>query len=155
MNDVSDPDAQRWMGRAIDCAEEARDRGDDPFGSVIVADGEIVMEARNAVVTDNDVRSHPELRLAARAISEYEPTKRATMSMYTSTEPCPMCAGGLRYTGLERIVYSVSLRDFLVDIRGQEPLPVDATDILTGVSSVDGPVLPVRGYELLDEFYTE
>ncbi len=145
---------RQFVGRAIDLAEEARDRGDEPFGSVLGRNGEVVMEERNAVVSENDVRRHPELHIAMRAFRELDPAERSQCTMYTSTEPCPMCAGGLRYAGFDRIVYSVSLQDLIVDIRGLDPLPVDAEDILAGVSRVEGPVLGDRGRQVVRSFYS-
>lgn len=94
--------------RAIDLAETAAERGDDPYGSLLVRDGQVVMEATNRVNTDDDIALHPELTLARRAASEHTPAERARTVMYTSTEPCPMCAAGIAYAGLGAVVYSVS-----------------------------------------------
>jgi tRNA(Arg) A34 adenosine deaminase TadA len=58
-------------------------------------------------VTESDPRRHPELDLAVEAKREFTADERARTVMYTSTEPCPMCAGGLRSAGLARVVYSV------------------------------------------------
>lgn len=151
--DMDDADEREFMRRAIELAAEARDRGDDPFGSVLVLDGAIVMEAKNAVATADDPRRHPELDLAMGALKEYGADRRGDITMYTSTEPCPMCAGGLRYAGLDRIVYSVAIDDLVVDIRGGEPLPVTAAEILAGVSTVEGPLLEDHGRRLLVSHY--
>ncbi len=94
--------------RAIDLAETAAERGDDPYGSLLVRDGQVVMEATNRVNTDDDLALHPELTLARRAASEHTPAERARTVMYTSTEPCPMCAAGIAYAALGAVVYSVS-----------------------------------------------
>jgi tRNA(Arg) A34 adenosine deaminase TadA len=64
------------------------------------------MEARNTERTDDDMRAHPELTLARRADAEREDPEE--LVMYTSTEPCPMCAGGIDLAGLDKVVYSVS-----------------------------------------------
>ena len=85
---------------------EAADRGDGAYGSVLVKDDEIVMEERNAEVTDGDMRAHPELTLAKRAAAERDDAE--ALVMYTSTEPCPMCSGGIDLVGLDKVVYSVS-----------------------------------------------
>lgn len=99
---------ERYVERAIELARRAGERGDDPFGAVLVRDGEIVMEAQNRENTEEDLALHPELTLARRAGRELSPEARAEAVMYTSTEPCPMCATGIAYAGLGGVVYSVS-----------------------------------------------
>lgn len=153
MQDSAGGDERLFMNRAIELAAASRSRGDDPFGSVLVYDGEIVSEAKNAVVTESDPRRHPELDLAMEAITGYDPDVRSGMAMYTSTEPCPMCAGALRYAGLDRVVYSVSMDTLLVEIRGLDPIPVSAAEILAGVSTVEGPFLSEPGEALLRSHY--
>ncbi len=149
MTHVDTFDHERHMRRALELAEEALERGDEPFGSVLVRDDAIVMEASNRVVTEDDLRRHPELDLATRAHAEYEPEVRRELVMYTSTEPCPMCASSIHTAGLGRVVVSVRLNEFLVDILGQAPRPVTAPAILTDEVPVVGPVLHDEGRALL------
>jgi tRNA(Arg) A34 adenosine deaminase TadA len=104
--EFDDFDHESHMRRAIELAREAAANGDGPYGSVLVKDDEIVMEAQNSEYTDDDIRAHPELTLAKRAAAERDDA--AELTMYTSTEPCPMCAGGIDIAGLDRVVYSVS-----------------------------------------------
>lgn len=82
------------MREAFELARDAAARGDEPFGSVLVHDDTVIMAESNRVRTETDIRRHPELHLAYRACREYDADERAAMVMYTSTEPCPMCAGG-------------------------------------------------------------
>ena len=134
--------------RAIELARGARDRGDDAYGSVLVRDDRIVATARNAVVTDDDLRAHPELELAHRAVREFTPEERVETVMYTSTEPCPMCAGGIYHAGLPAVVYSVSAE------RAGElgtDLVVPSSEVFAGGSrevAVAGPVCPDEGERL-------
>jgi tRNA(Arg) A34 adenosine deaminase TadA len=120
MSDFETFDHEAHMGAAIDLAHEAVERGDRPFGSVLVRDDEIVMRESNRVLTEDDVRRHPELHLAYRAMREMNPETRAETVMYTSTEPCPMCSGGMRYAGFDRVVYSVSAEE-VVEFTGGAP----------------------------------
>jgi tRNA(Arg) A34 adenosine deaminase TadA len=151
---VTDPDFddsdREHMRRAFALAREAADRGDRPFGTVLVRDGTVVMADSNRVVTENDIRRHPELHLAYRACRELAPDERAETVMYTSTEPCPMCAGGMVEAGFDRIVYSVG-GDEIAEFTGNEP-SVRSAEILDGVSDVVGPVLNDEGRQLHDEF---
>lgn len=129
---------ERFMRRAIELAREAAERGDNPFGSVLVHDGGVVMEDSNRVVTENDVRRHPELTLAHLAVRDLEPEVREETTMYTSTEPCPMCAGGMRYAGFDRVVYATSSGE-IATFTGHEP-GVRASEVLGGITSVEGPL---------------
>ena len=138
------------MREAIDLAEAAVERGDNPFGSVLVRDDEVVSTASNRVVTENDMRRHPELDLATEAVRKDTPDERAQTVMYTSTEPCPMCAGGLRSTGLARVVYSVGA-DTLREFTGGDT-PVRAATVLDGITDVTGPVLPEAGRAVHERF---
>lgn len=153
---MADPDFDSFdheshMTRAIELAREAVDRGDRPFGSVLVRDDEIIMEDSNRVVTEDDIRRHPELHLAYRAARELDPEARAETVMYTSTEPCPMCAGGMRQAGFGRVVYSVS-GDELREFTGGESTVGSAT-ILDGVAEVVGGVEADAGRQLHAEFF--
>jgi tRNA(Arg) A34 adenosine deaminase TadA len=143
-------DHETHMRRAIDLAEEAAARGDHPFGSVLVRGDEIRREASNRVVTASDMRRHPELDLAHEAHHEYSPAERARTVMYTSTEPCPMCAGGLRTAGLARVVYGVG-GDEIREFTGGDTT-VRASAILEDVTEVTGPVLNDAGRAVHEAF---
>ena len=148
--DLENFDHESHVRRAIELAGEAADRGDRPFGSVLVRDDAVVMAASNRVVTENDVRRHPELHLAYRACRELSPAERAETVMYTSTEPCPMCASGMRSAGFGRVVYSVG-GDEVGEFVG-ESAPVRSAEVLDGVTEVVGPVLNEEGRAVHEAF---
>lgn len=149
---------EQYIERAIQLAREAGERGDDPYGSLLVdpeagTDGEIVMEERNAVVSASDVTHHPELRLAERAARELSPEVCQRAVMYTSTEPCPMCAGGIRLTGLAAVVHSVSAAH-AADLAGHENY-VASAEIYDGTNASVrslGPILPEEGAAIHETF---
>lgn len=143
-------DHRSHMGRALELAREAADRGDHPFGSVLVRDDSVVMAESNRVVTEDDIRRHPELHLAHRACREYPPAERAEMVMYTSTEPCPMCTSGMTKAGFPRVVYSVSAEE-MAAFTDSEP-SIRAETILDGVTDVSGPVLNEAGRQIHEVF---
>nr|WP_233340950.1 nucleoside deaminase [Haloprofundus sp. MHR1] len=145
-----DFDHESHIREAFALAREAAGRGDRPFGSVLVRDDDIVEADSNRVVTENDIRRHPELHLAYRACREYDSAERAEMVMYTSTEPCPMCAGGMTSAGFGRVVYSVG-GDEISEFTGSGP-SVRSAEILDGTTSVVGPVLNDEGREIHREF---
>jgi tRNA(Arg) A34 adenosine deaminase TadA len=143
-------DDESHMERALQLAREAADRGDRPFGSLLVRDDSVVMADSNRVITENDIRRHPELHLAYQACRELTPEQRAETVMYTSTEPCPMCAGGMTSAGFGRVVYSVG-SDELAEFTGVEP-SVRSAEILEGVSEVVGSVLNEEGLKVHRNF---
>jgi len=146
-----DLDHEQYTERAIELAREAAARGDDPYGSLLVdpdaPDGPtVVREARNAVITESDLREHPELHLAEWAGRELDPAVRGRTIMYTSTEPCPMCAGGIRIAGLAAVVHSVSA-ERAAELAGHDdahPSRLVYADTGADVQSL-GPVLPEAG----------
>jgi tRNA(Arg) A34 adenosine deaminase TadA len=98
-----------FLRRAIELAAEARGDGRHPFGSLIVNErGEVVVEARNnAVLPKGDPTQHAEL-LACKAVAPLLSVEElATCTLYTSTEPCAMCAGAIYWTGIGRVVYAL------------------------------------------------
>jgi len=105
MND----DENRLLRRAIALAAEARANGDPPFGSLLAGpDGAVLAEERNTTVTGADISLHPELKLAVWAARELDPASSAATTMYTSCQPCGMCAGAIERSGLGRVVFALS-----------------------------------------------
>jgi tRNA(Arg) A34 adenosine deaminase TadA len=131
------------LRRCVELATEALDAGDEPFGSVLVAaTGEVLAEDRNRIAA-GDPTQHPEFALARWAATHLTPAERATATVYTSGEHCPMCAAAHGWVGLGRIVYASSaaqLVGWLADL-GVPPAPVRPLPIREVVPDavVDGP----------------
>ena len=99
----------RHLRAAIDVARKARDNGNHPFGAVLVDEhGYILMEAENTVVTEKDCTGHAETNLMRQASRKYDSDFLAKCTIYTSTEPCPMCAGAIFWGNVRRVVYGLS-----------------------------------------------
>lgn len=99
-----------FVRRCIDLAQEALDAGDHPFGSVIVRDGEIVVEARNRANT-GDVTRHAEVEALRQAQRHLETTDLTDGVIYSNCEPCPMCAFTIRELKLKQVVFALSSPD--------------------------------------------
>ncbi len=97
-----------YVRRAIQLARQARERGDHPFGALLVADGKIVLEAENTVVSRKDPTHHAELRLVQLAWEKLPKEVIGRSTLYASTEPCPMCTGAIFWSGIRRVVFSFS-----------------------------------------------
>jgi len=143
-------DHESHMEEALDLARESAERGDRPFGSVLVRNNEVVMREGNRVNTEDDIRRHPELHLAHRACREIEPEKRAETVMYTSTEPCPMCAGGMLEAGFAQVIYSVGSEE-MPEFTGAKAA-VKSAKVLDNTTEVIGPILNERGRKIHEDF---
>ncbi|MGW2541143.1 nucleoside deaminase [Kitasatospora sp. NPDC001574] len=130
------------LRRAVALAAEARDSGNPPFGSLLAGpDGTVLAEDRNTTLTDQDITAHPELKLARWAARELDPATAAGTTLYTSCEPCPMCAAVIRRAGLRRVVFALS-GEQLLDIRpgsDQPPVPQEGPALLDEARSVVEP----------------
>jgi tRNA(Arg) A34 adenosine deaminase TadA len=106
---VMTPDEERYLRRAIELAKVSRAAGDAPFASVLVGpDGAVLAEEHNTVISDGDITAHPELKLARWAAQHLDVATAAGTTMYTSCQPCGMCAGAIDRSGLGRVVYALS-----------------------------------------------
>ncbi|MFD2026606.1 nucleoside deaminase [Promicromonospora aerolata] len=107
------------LRRAIAVAAHAVAVGDAPYGSLLAdSDGTVLVEAHNTVRRDNDIAAHPELKLARWAARELDPDTASRTTMYTSCQPCTMCAGGLVRSGIGRVVYALATEQ-LVELNPQ------------------------------------
>ncbi|MFC6084233.1 nucleoside deaminase [Sphaerisporangium aureirubrum] len=103
------PEDEAFLRRAIGLAAKARAGGDPPFGSLLAGpDGNVLAEDHNTSLTDRDITAHPELKLARWAARELDPATAAATTLYTSCQPCGMCAGAIARSGLGRVVYALS-----------------------------------------------
>ncbi|MFD3336317.1 nucleoside deaminase [Streptomyces sp. NPDC058700] len=139
---MTTPDDHALLRRAIDLAAEARESGNPPFGSLLAGpDGTVLAEERNTTLTDRDVTAHPELKLARWAARELDAGTAADTTMYTSCQPCEMCAAVIRTAGLRRVVFALSGEQLLA-IRpgsGRPPVPQDGPALLDEVRAVVEP----------------
>jgi tRNA(Arg) A34 adenosine deaminase TadA len=106
--DVGDPAGDElFLGRAIELAEMARAEGEDPFGAVLVADGRIVGEARDRTIADVDPTAHAEILVIRELCRRSGRIDLPGYSLYSSAEPCAMCAGAIHWARISLVVFSV------------------------------------------------
>ncbi len=117
---MNDLDIQH-LRRAITIAQIARDRGNHPFGAILAdGHGRVLLEAGNTVITGRDVTGHAETNLVRLATGRYSADELAGCTLYTSTEPCAMCAGAIHWSHIGRVVYALS-EDALYAMVGPSP----------------------------------
>ena len=135
----------KHLKRCVELAAEALEKGDQPFGSVLVsADGEVLFEDHNHIA-GGDYTQHPEFNIARWSGQNMTPEERAAATVYTSGEHCPMCSAAHGLAGLGRIVYASStkqlgewLNEFGVE-RKSKTKSLSIEDVLVD-PAVEGPV---------------
>ena len=99
-------DQKTYLNQCLKLANESVKNGNHPFGALLVVDGHIVLSAQNEVVTKNDITAHAELRLVQEAQKVLTPEQLSQSTLYTSTEPCAMCAGAIYWAGIKKVVFA-------------------------------------------------
>lgn len=106
---------ENFMKIAIELSKKAVEHGNEPFGAVLVKDGEIVYTNENQIYSATDPTFHAEAGLIRRFCAETHITDLSEYTLYSSCEPCFMCSGALVWVKLGRLVYGASNND-LCDI---------------------------------------
>ena len=110
---------QEFLTRVFALAQRSRDEGHHPFAAIVVgADGQVIAEAMNA--SSSDRTAHAEMTALRAASSRYSPLELAAATLYSSAEPCAMCAGGTYWSGVARVVYGMSEASLLA-LTGSDP----------------------------------
>lgn len=103
-----------YLRRCIEISRLSRESGNTPFGALLVdADGNIVMEQGNIEITEKICTGHAETTLAARASHEFSKDFLWTCTLYTTAEPCAMCAGAIYWANIGRVVYGMTEKRLL------------------------------------------
>jgi tRNA(Arg) A34 adenosine deaminase TadA len=114
-------DDQQHLRAAFAIGRRARRNGNHPFGAVLVdVNGARILEAENTVVTGNDCTGHAEANLMRAASHTLSEEARSRCTIYTSAEPCAMCAGAIYWANVRRVVFGLSQHELYV-ITGGEP----------------------------------
>jgi tRNA(Arg) A34 adenosine deaminase TadA len=142
-----DSQDERYLRAAIRLAGEARQAGDQPYGALLVAaDGTVLAEDRNTVVTERDITAHPELKLARWAARELSAAATRTTTMYTSCQPCAMCVNAIARANLARVVYALD-GDQLHSLKPPGAMNPDAAQaVYDGPALFDEARVPIDGY---------
>ena len=100
---------EKFLRRSFDVARRAHVNGNHPFGCILVdAAGDVLLEVENGYMPDRDMTGHAERLLATQASKQFDSKFLAGCTMYTSAEPCAMCAGAIYWAGIGRLVYGQS-----------------------------------------------
>jgi len=136
------------LRQALEVARRSVAHGNLPFGAVLAdAGGDVVLEAENTSLTEHDPTGHAETNLMREAGRRFEPDYLEGCTMYTSCEPCAMCAGAVYWVGVRRVVYALDIPslDEIVGADPKNPTPhLRADVVLNGGKhriALEGPAL--------------
>ena len=96
---------KRFMAIAFKEAEAAFEKSEIPVGAVIVKDGAIIAKAHNQVEMLQDPTAHAEIIAIGAAANHLGSWRLKGCTLYVTLEPCPMCAGAIVLSRMDRIVF--------------------------------------------------
>lgn len=126
-----------YMEEALKEAESAFAQGEVPVGAVIVFQNQIITRAHNHVETLFDATAHAELLCIRKASHHLSNWRLTGCTLYTTLEPCPMCAGALISSRIDRVVWGApDIRQgaggSLISLLGQ-PHPIHTPQVTSGI----------------------
>lgn len=99
---------QAWMYVALEEAKKAELIGEVPIGAIIVKDGEVIGKGYNLRETKHDPTAHAEMVAIREACDRIGAWRLLDCTLYVTLEPCPMCAGAIVQSRIQRVVYGTS-----------------------------------------------
>jgi len=112
---------EHFLRRSFDVARRSMGNGNHPFGAILVdRDHKVLIETENGYMPSHDGTAHAERVLASQACRTIEAGVLAEATIYSSAEPCAMCAGAIYWAGIGRLVYGLS-EQRLRGITGNHP----------------------------------
>ena len=100
-----------FMERAFELRRRAIERGDQPYGAVVVRGGRIVGEGISAVVTDRDPTAHAEMQAIRDAARRLDTNDLTDCEMYGTSRACPMCEAAAYWARVARMYYGASVAE--------------------------------------------
>jgi len=109
-----------YLRRCVELSWMARKSGNTPFGALLAGPkGEILLEQGNIEVTESNCTGHAETTLMEAASKRFSKQELWACTLYTSTEPCAMCAGSIYWGNVGRVVYGMPEKR-LAELTGED-----------------------------------
>ena len=139
---------EHFLRRSFEVARRALTHGNHPFGAILVDQNHnVLIEAENGYMPAHDGTAHAERLLATQACTTIDADILRNATLYSSAEPCAMCAGAIYWAGIGRLVYGLS-EHRLRDLTGNHPenptLNLPCRDVFASgrrATEVAGPLL--------------
>jgi tRNA(Arg) A34 adenosine deaminase TadA len=136
------------LRKSLAVAQRSMEKENLPFGCLLAdAEGNVLEEGENTVITSDDSIGHCEINLIHQLAGKYSSTFLNKCTLYASTEPCPMCAAAIFWSGIGRVVYAIGKESFNAIAQTNNPahiLSMSANDLLKHGERkviVEGPLL--------------
>jgi len=149
-----------FLRESIKTAATSRNKGNLPFGCILVdADGNIIKQGENSIVTDKNAIAHCEINLVNNISGIYTKEFLQTCTVYASTEPCPMCAAAIFWSGIGRLVFALGKEKFHEIVGTINPaylLELSAEEVLSKGGrkvKVEGPLLEEEAIDFYKTIY--
>lgn len=142
--------------KCYEIAKKALKRGNQPYGAILFVKNKIVKTAENKVNIHGDNTRHVELVLASWAMRNLNLEVLSDSVLYSSTEPCAMCAGAIYWARIPRVVFGVSIGS--VSSLKEETLMMSCRDVFaSGKHTVDvsGPILEDEGMNIHRSYWAK
>ncbi len=144
---------EQFLRLTIAQAQQARAQGNEPFGAVLVEVGKVIAQCGNRNHELFDPTAHAEMLLISDYCRAQQRFSLAGCTLYASTEPCPMCAGAIRWARISRVVFGVS-QAMMQQLSGGSPKIRCEAIINSGNNQVEivGPLLPDEGLAVFEGY---
>ena len=138
------------MQRALELARFAEIQGEVPVGAVLTYNNEIIGEGYNQVISNNDPSAHAEILAIRQAAQKQQNYRLVDSTLYTTLEPCCMCAGALVHARVKRLVYAA--RDVQSGAAGSRYNLVNSTSLNHKIV-IDEGIMQQQCSLLLSDFF--
>jgi tRNA(Arg) A34 adenosine deaminase TadA len=146
---------EQYARQAIALARQARAAGNHPFGALLTLDGAVILTAQNTVYTDRDPTAHAETNLVALAIRQLAADELRRAVLYTSCEPCAMCAGKIYWSGIRSVVFALAATELATLAGGEFLVPCrEVFGRAADTVSVTGPLLTAEARDVHLGYWT-
>jgi tRNA(Arg) A34 adenosine deaminase TadA len=153
MNEID----KKLIRETFKLALKAKQRGDFPFGAILVKNNIILAKESDKSYTQSDPTKHAELNLISKYCKKKKLISLEGYSLYSSTEPCNMCAGAIHWARISRIIYSVPQKD--LNKLSKVPKKIPCEKIInscinqnTKKAIIIGNILKKEGLNILKDF---
>ena len=151
-----------FLRRSFEVARRSMTHGNHPFGAILVDQGgKVLLEAENGYMPAQDGTAHAERLLATEACRTLNADVRAKATLYSSAEPCAMCAGAIYWAGIGRVVYGLSehrLRDITGNLPENPTLDLPCREVFKSgqrPTEIVGPMLEDEAAALHEGIWTK
>ncbi|MDR1503278.1 MAG: nucleoside deaminase [Prevotella sp.] len=138
---------EHYMRQALNEAQIAFEKKEVPIGAVIVCQNRIIARAHNLTETLNDVTAHAEMQAITAAANFLGGKYLTNCTLYVTLEPCPMCAGGLLWSQIPKVVFGAKDE--------KKGYSLFSPNILHNKTSIISGILEEECASLLKEFFRQ